>query len=355
MEASRPYAHAVRNLSLDLIDVIQQLSFARDLPTVQAVVQHAARALTGADGATFVLRDSGMCYYADEDAIAPLWKGKRFPMESCISGWVMLNRQPAVVPDIAADPRIPFDAYRPTFVKSLVMVPIRIEEPIGAIGNYWATEYQATDVQIRTLQALANTTAVALENVRLCTGMEELVHERTRQLQEANRKIEQLSLTDDLTGLYNRRGFFALASRQRAQARRSGDRQFVLYVDVDGLKTVNDEFGHGAGDTLLQALACLLRKTFREDDLIARMGGDEFCVFGTMTGEGDAIVRRLEQRIARFNASGQEPRFRLSASLGIEIMPPGSDIPIEQSLRVADERMYGQKRRHRGFTRSPDE
>lgn len=332
---------------MDLIHVVQQLSFARDLPTVQAVVRHAARALTGADGASFVLREKGMCYYADEDAIGPLWKGKRFPMESCISGWVMLNRQPSVVPDIATDPRIPLEAYRSTFVKSLVMVPIRSQDPIGAIGNYWATEHEATDDQVRTLQALADTTAVAMENVRFCTRMEELVVERTRELEEAKRKIEQLSLTDDLTGLYNRRGFFALAARIRAQARRSGTRQFVIYVDVDGMKAVNDGFGHGAGDALLQALARLLRETFREDDLIARMGGDEFCVLGMETGKRDAMARRLEERIARFNASGEEPRFRLSVSLGVETIAAGSDATIERSVRAADEKMYAHKRQRR--------
>src|SRR6185295_9666656 len=86
-----------------LVDTIKELSFARDLPSIMAVVRRAARALTGADGATFVLRREMNCYYADEDAIAPLWKGRQFPMTSCISGWVMQNRQPAVVDDIRAD------------------------------------------------------------------------------------------------------------------------------------------------------------------------------------------------------------------------------------------------------------
>src|SRR5881227_3603981 len=117
----------------DLLEVIQRLSQARDLATVQEIVRAAARRLTGADGATFVLRDGDRCHYADEDAIEPLWKGQRFPMEVCISGWAMLNRQSAVIEDIYADSRIPHDAYRPTFVKSLVMVPIRTLDPVGAI------------------------------------------------------------------------------------------------------------------------------------------------------------------------------------------------------------------------------
>ena len=166
-----------------LVGFVQQLSLARDLNSVMDIVKHAARELTGADGATFVLRDGDLCHYADEDAISPLWKGQRFPMRLCISGWAMLNRQPAVIEDIYADPRIPADAYRPTFVNSLVMVPIRTIDPIGAIGNYWARPCQPTAAQVKILQALADTTAVALENVRLYGELEQRVTERTAELE----------------------------------------------------------------------------------------------------------------------------------------------------------------------------
>jgi hypothetical protein len=148
-----------------LVAVVQDLSRARTLEDIQVIVRSAARQLTGADGATFVLRDGEKCFYADEDAIAPLWKGMRFPLSACISGWAMLNRRPAVIEDIYADARIPADAYRPTFVKSLAMVPIRTSEPIGAIGNYWATRRMPTDAEVRLLQALADATSIAIENV----------------------------------------------------------------------------------------------------------------------------------------------------------------------------------------------
>ena len=119
-----------------LVSVIKELSLTRDLAAIMAIVRRAARALSGADGATFVLRDGDCCYYADEEAIGPLWKGQRFPLQSCISGWAMIHQQPAVVEDIYSDARIPIDAYEPTFVRSVVMVPIRAMEPIGAIGAY---------------------------------------------------------------------------------------------------------------------------------------------------------------------------------------------------------------------------
>lgn len=164
-----------------LVDAVQKLSLARDLDAVTAIVRRAARALAGADGATFVLHDAGRCYYVDEDAIAPLWKGRRFPIEACVSGWSMIHRQALAIPDIYADPRIPADAYRPTFVKSLAMVPIRIAEPIGAIGIYWATHRAATAEELEALQALANCTSVAMENVAIAADVEARVRARTAQ------------------------------------------------------------------------------------------------------------------------------------------------------------------------------
>lgn len=176
-----------------LVNAVQQLSMARSLEQIQAVVRHAARALSGSDGATFVLREGDECHYLDEDAIAPLWKGKRFPLEACISGWAMIHRQPAVIEDIYADARIPHEAYRPTFVHSLLMVPIRTQQPVGAIGNYWATPHLPSDREVALIQALANSTAVALDNVSLYANLERRVVERTRQWEAANTELEAFS------------------------------------------------------------------------------------------------------------------------------------------------------------------
>ena len=176
-----------------LIQVVQELSLARGLDAIVEIVRHAARELTGADGATFVLRDDDKCFYVDEDAISPLWKGQRFPLEACISGWAMLNRRYTVVPDIYRDARIPIDAYRPTFVRSLVMVPIRSRDPIGAIGNYWATQHECTPEELELLEALANTTAVAIENVNMYADLERQVRLRTRQLETVNEELEAFS------------------------------------------------------------------------------------------------------------------------------------------------------------------
>ncbi len=176
-----------------LVDAVKELSLAKNLDTVMAIVRRAARELTGADGATFVLRDrignAEACFYADEDAISPLWKGSRFPIETCISGWAMLNSRPAVIEDIYEDSRIPHEAYKPTFVKSLAMVPIRTSDPIGAIGNYWAHQHMPSEEEVSLLQSLADVTAVTLENINVYDELEHRVKDRTAQLHEKNQEI----------------------------------------------------------------------------------------------------------------------------------------------------------------------
>src|SRR5262245_23405866 len=162
-----------------LVMVVQRLSLARSLETVMAVVSRAARELTSADGATFVLRDQDLCYYAEEDAISPLWKGQRFPMSDRVSGWAMLNRQHVAIEDIFVDDRVPHDAYCSTFVKSVVMVPIRRVEPIGAIGAYWATRHKPSVEELSLLQTLADSASIAMEAIDVFENLEKRVAERT--------------------------------------------------------------------------------------------------------------------------------------------------------------------------------
>ncbi len=150
-----------------LLSVVKDLASVRTIEEIIEIVRLAARDLTNADGVTFVLRDGESCHYVDENAIGPLWKGMRFSLKSCISGWAMLNKKAAVIEDIYQDARIPIDAYKVTFVKSLVMVPILVSDPLGAIGAYWSTHHLATPQEIGMLEILTDTTAVAIANVQL--------------------------------------------------------------------------------------------------------------------------------------------------------------------------------------------
>ncbi len=199
----------------ELINTIKALSSARNLDTVQRIITNSARKLTSADGATIVYRENEYCFYADEDAIEPLWKGKRFLLSDCISGWVMLNRKIAIIRDIYSDDRIPIEAYKPTFVKSLAVVPVNTTEPFAAIGNYWSTNHTPTKIEIDLLQTLADSAAIAIENVKLYEELEKRVIERTEELNKAmlvleneveERKIIQEQLqkySDEVTDLYD--------------------------------------------------------------------------------------------------------------------------------------------------------
>jgi len=155
-----PHNQEMRNLIADL-------AATQTLVEVGDIVRVEARRRSGAQGATFVLRENDRCFYADEDAIAPLWKGQRFPISSCVSGWAMLRDETAVVPDIAVDDRIPLDAYLPTFVRSLVMVPVGSPTPVAAIGAYWSRRYHASSREIASLQILATCTATAIRRIGL--------------------------------------------------------------------------------------------------------------------------------------------------------------------------------------------
>lgn len=173
-----------------LVETIEDLSAARTVDDVAGVIRSAARRITGADGVAFVLRDEDKCFYLDEDAIGPLWKGLRFPLTACISGWAMLNRQTAVIPDIYADERIPHDAYRPTFVKSLVMTPVRPRDPIAAIGAYWAQERQPTQDEIAKLQVMARATATALDSALMYASLAETLERRKFLMRELDHRCK---------------------------------------------------------------------------------------------------------------------------------------------------------------------
>ncbi|MCK9280517.1 MAG: PAS domain S-box protein [Melioribacteraceae bacterium] len=176
-----------------LINSIKELSSAHTLDEVQKIVSISARKLTGADGATIVLRKGEYCYYADEDSIEPLWKGKSFPINSCICGWAMLNKQHAIINDIYFDDRILVEMYKPTYVKSLAIVPVNIIEPIAAIGIYWSQNYTPNQREIQLLQTLADAASIAIQNVNLLDELEVRVSLRTAELENANKELESFS------------------------------------------------------------------------------------------------------------------------------------------------------------------
>ncbi|HVK42758.1 MAG TPA: HWE histidine kinase domain-containing protein [Phenylobacterium sp.] len=181
---------SARDPLITLVELIEDLSAAHTVEQIAAVVRSAARRITGADGVAFVLREGDTCFYLDEDAIGPLWKGRRFPIGDCISGWAMLNGQVAVIPDIYRDDRIPHDAYRPTFVKSLVMTPVRPKDPLAAIGAYWATARRPTPDEVTKLEIIARATATALDSAQVYASLSEALERRKFLLRELDHRCK---------------------------------------------------------------------------------------------------------------------------------------------------------------------
>lgn len=160
-----------RTPAKQLVDAIERLASAGSVDDVVDVLRTTARRLLGSDGVAVILREGDNCRYVEEDAIGPLWKGRKFPIASCISGWAMMHRRVVVIPDVLLDDRIPGDLYRATFVRSLVVAPVRSQDPLGAIGAYWAEVYEPSADEVDVLEALARATATALENVRLVDAL----------------------------------------------------------------------------------------------------------------------------------------------------------------------------------------
>jgi len=165
--------------------------------------------------------------------------------------------------------------------------------------------------------------------------------ERHRLLAE----LQRMSFVDDLTGLRNRRGFFALAEQQVKLADRTKNGFLLPLADLDGLKSINDAFGHREGDLTLIETASVLKETFRGSDIIARIGGDEFAVIAIEAGPDSAeILRdRLSKNLEASNAGGSR-RYTLSISLGIATYDPKHPCTIDELLARADARLYEQKR-----------
>jgi diguanylate cyclase (GGDEF)-like protein len=156
--------------------------------------------------------------------------------------------------------------------------------------------------------------------------------------------LRSLSLIDDLTGLYNRRGFADLGEQYLKLARRSGRGVTMVYVDLDRFKTINDSLGHHVGDRALLKVADILRATFRRSDIIARLGGDEFGVLALEAADesSETLVERLRERVDDFNESSPEP-YQLSVSIGMAHHDDDPRVRLEDLVAEADAAMYREK------------
>jgi diguanylate cyclase (GGDEF)-like protein len=224
------------------------------------------------------------------------------------------------------------------------LVEARTAEDVNAVVAATAPLLQAAE-ELSLLEILTDVATLALSNAQFRSQLD-TAHDVT----EANRRLEEeieehwqfaaevfrQSVTDELTGLYNRRGFFKRAEQELAELRERQRVGMVLFLDLDGLKELNDTEGHDAGDALLVEAAELLRRLFRDQDVLARIGGDEFAVFVPGWADVDKVVERLR------TAPG-----RVRLSIGTAVFDPDEPKGLYELLGLADSAMYDDKRAHK--------
>jgi len=173
------------------------------------------------------------------------------------------------------------------------------------------------------------------------------LEDEIKQRLKAEAEVRELSLTDELTGLNNRRGFFWQANQQFKILQRIQMFCCILFVDIDGLKQINDSLGHEVGDRMILDTAQLLKQTFRDSDIIARLGGDEFVILVHVQSRNtDEIYPRLQANINRFNQEHNYP-YQLSISVGVSQSVLNENVSLEQLIEEADKLMYEDKRAKR--------
>ncbi len=196
------------------------------------------------------------------------------------------------------------------------------------------------DVAQRTVSITAETIRDGEGEVIAAVAVFRDISEKKRDEAELARRaaeLQTLSFADELTGLHNRRGFLQLAKQQLKLTARTGRSAALFFADMNGMKAINDNLGHEAGDAALIDAAALLRDVFRESDILARLGGDEFVVFAPeFSAIGiEGFRARLQSRLSSFNASSGRP-YTLSISVGAAIYDPERPCDLEALLQRAN-------------------
>ncbi|MFA5938417.1 MAG: GGDEF domain-containing protein [Sinimarinibacterium sp.] len=217
-----------------------------------------------------------------------------------------------------------------------LLLPIGVAVPmLIAIGQRFIVTHEWLGVSYA---SALRTTAVSMFVLLIVIWM-------ARRINELETELRQASLTDELTGVHNRRGFLLLAEQALLGARRDDHPAMLYFVDIDGLKAVNDRQGHEAGSILIRAVAELLRSEFREGDIIGRIGGDEFCALALeQRAAPQATIERLLERASRLREQKGLP-FDVSFSIGAAPIDPREPRALEAAMQLADQRMYEIKRK----------
>jgi diguanylate cyclase (GGDEF)-like protein len=247
------------------------------------------------------------------------------PLGDSLSGNAVMQGITIAVDDVAEEPSSDAALAAAGQYRAFIVSPLQIHDrKYGAITVFYELPRQFTEDDKRLLRTFANHAAIALDNQRLM------------------REKDAMAVRDGLTGVFNRTYLELALERVMTEVRRNGGQVSLLFIDIDGMKAVNDHYGHQSGDRLLKEMAALISRCCRETDVVARYGGDEFVVLMPNTDEAGALQvdRKIDEAMDRLNRVGAS-RYRVSASRGIHT---SGWTDAEQLLHEADKRMYEMKR-----------
>jgi diguanylate cyclase (GGDEF)-like protein len=293
-----------------------------DLDAVLGTVVQEASRLTGSDAAVVEIPDGDELVFRAASGTAETFVGLRLPSATAISGLAMRTGEILVCDDTETDERVDLEACRRVGARSLVVVPLRHDaQTSGVLKAYRASTNAFRPEHVRILTLLADMIGSALARAELLE------------------KLHRLALTDELTGLANRRSWNDHLEHALARARRSGAPLSLVVLDLNGFKQVNDEQGHAAGDRLLRTVSACWSSVLRDSDILGRIGGDEFAV---ILDQADAsVAARIAERLA-----ASLPAGAVTAASGTATWNRRED--AEGLLSRADSAMYEQKEEREG-------
>lgn len=240
--------------------------------------------------------------------------------------WVLTQKKTLMTNSPYLDPRSSGTPAGHMAMERFLAVPAIIKDNLMGVVAVANSDKDYEERELAVIQRLADLFAIAVNRMR------------------TEEELRALSLVDDLTGLYNRRGFLTLARQQLKIANRNKREMVLIYADLDDLKWINDNLGHDEGDRAIRDISLLLKDAFRESDIIARLGGDEFValVIDILSGRGESLVTRIQSKLDILNAR-KESGYHLSISLGHSLYNPEQPCTIAELLSEADRMMYRNK------------